>query len=167
MPSSRRRMVEDNRDMLPDVIIEAMTVHDIDEVVAIENASFPMPWPASTFIKDIESTRSVCYVARIEGKLVGYAVGWLVPNELHVGNLAIDLPFRRRGIGSRLLSVLLDLASAKGIGRTTLEVRASNAKAISLYRKFGFKEVALVPNYYRSENEDALVMLLDAESDRR
>lgn len=156
-------MGEDKADKLPDVTIETMTVHDVDEVVAIENASFPMPWPANTFIEDIESSRSVCYVVRIEGRLVGYAVGWLVPGELHIGNIAIDTPFQRRGIGSRLLIILLGLARAKGIDRVTLEVRASNTTAISLYHKFGFKEVAIVPNYYRSENEDALVMLLDTE----
>ena len=156
-------MGEDKADKLPDITIEAMTVQDVNEVVAIENDSFPMPWPANEFIKDVKSSRSVCYVVRIEGRLVGYAVGWLVPGELHIGNIAVDMPFQRRGIGSRLLIILLGLARAKGIDRVTLEVRVSNTTAISLYHKFGFKEVAVVPNYYRSENEDALVLLLETE----
>ena len=157
-------MGENRVDKLLDVTIEAMSVRDIHEIVAIENASFPTPWPADIFIEDIRSSRSVCYVARIEGKLIGYTVGWLVPGELHIGNIAIDAPFRRYGIGSRLLYRLLGLARKKGIDRVTLEVRATNTRAISLYHKFGFKEVAIIHNYYGSENEDALVMLLDTGS---
>lgn len=160
MQRSRRKMGEDTADKLSDVTIEAMSVRDVDEIVAIEKTSFPSPWPADTFIEDIKSSRSVCYVARTKGRLVGYAVCWLVPGELHIGNLAIDVPLRRQGIGSRLLSKLLGLAREKGVERVTLEVRVSNTMAISLYHKFGFKDVAIIRNYYGSEDEDALVMLL-------
>lgn len=159
-------MGEDRGRKLPDVTIEAMSIRDIEEIVAIENASFPTPWSAVTFIKDMRNSHSVCYVARIEDRLIGYTVAWLVPNELHIGNIAIDASFRRRGIASVLLSKLLGLAREKRIERVTLEVRASNTRAISLYHKFGFKEVAIIRNYYGSENEDALVMLLDTGSDQ-
>ncbi len=143
-----------------EVIVEKMTVWDIDEVAMIENESFPSPWPPWVFVRDVRDRRSVCRVARAGGRLVGYAVAWLLKTEMHIGNIAVAEPFRRKGIGSILLEDLIGTARDNRVKRITLEVRATNTRAIALYEKFGFERVAVKPNYYRAENEDALVMAL-------
>ncbi|MFQ5905278.1 MAG: ribosomal protein S18-alanine N-acetyltransferase [bacterium] len=159
MPRSSRKMGEEKSRSSTDVVIEAMTVWDVDEIVAIEDSIFPAPWPVGAFTKSVGDSSSVCLVARTEGGLVGYAVAWLLRREMHIGNLAVDRPYWRKGIASKLLSRLLESAQERGFKTVTLEVRVSNAAAISLYRKFGFKEVAIRRNYYPDENEDAVVML--------
>jgi ribosomal-protein-alanine N-acetyltransferase len=156
-------MPEGMADKLADLVIEKMSIWDVDEVVAIERANFPMPWSSQSFINDIYNSRSLCFVTRVEGKLAGYAVAWFVPGEMHIGNIAVEQDSRRKGIGSKLLSCLLEFAKEKKMDTVSLEVRASNIPAISLYRKFGFKEVAVRRKYYRDENEDAIVMLLRRE----
>ena len=80
------------------------------------------------------------------------------PGGAHILNLAVHRDHRRKKIGARLLSLLLDVANRHGITRVTLEVRASNTTAQAVYRRFGFTPVAVRENYYVLEKEDALVM---------
>jgi ribosomal-protein-alanine N-acetyltransferase len=145
-----------------EILVERMRLWDVEEIVTIENQCFPTPWPAWAFIQDQRSNRSVCLVARVAGEIAGYAVAWLLKREMHIGNLAVSEGFRRRGVGSRLLTELLDIARPRRIELVTLEVRASNRAAINLYEKFGFGAIAMKPDYYRNEGEDALVMALRA-----
>lgn len=155
-------MIEEKGDSRTDVVIEAMMVWDVDEIGAIEDSIFPSPWPSSVFTRSINDGSSICLVARIERRPVGYAVAWLVRREMHIGNLAVDRPYWRKGIASKLLSRLLESAQERGLRTVTLEVRVSNIPAISLYHKFGFKEVAIRRDYYPDGSEDAVVMLKHA-----
>ena len=45
--------------------------------------------------------------------------------------------------------------------RFLLEVRQGNKAAISLYKKLGFKEDGIRPNFYDAPKEDALLMSLE------
>lgn len=137
-----------------------MRLWDVDEILIIENESFVAPWPGWAFIQELRSDRSLCLVARVGGRLAGYAVAWPLKRELHIGNLAVVRGLRRKGIGSILLRTLLRKAEKSGTEIVTLEVRASNSAAIRLYEKFGFAAVAVKRDYYRNEGEDALVMVL-------
>jgi ribosomal-protein-alanine N-acetyltransferase len=143
--------------------VERMKVWDVEEILLVENTSFPTPWPAWAFVQDLRRSRSVCLVARIAESLAGYAVAWLMRREMHIGNLAVAQSFRRKGVGSKLLDELLRLAKQKSIKLVTLEVRASNRPAIHLYEKFGFAAIAIKPDYYRSEGEDAVVMAFSTD----
>ena len=156
----REEVAETGPEVPADVQIERMTLWDVDEVLLIENQSFPAPWPAWAFVQELRSGRSVCLVARVVGSLAGYAVAWLLKRELHIGNLAVADGYKRKGIGSTLLRELLAIADGRGVEMVTLEVRASNTAAISLYEKLGFTKIAIKRDYYRCEGEDALVMAL-------
>jgi ribosomal-protein-alanine N-acetyltransferase len=146
-----------------EIELEKMTLWDVDAVLVIENQSFPTPWPAWAFTRDLRSKRAICLVARVAGNLAGYAVAWILKWEMHIGNIAVAESCRRRHIGSALLQELLNRARLRRIRMVTLEVRMSNRPAIRLYRKFGFTEVAIKPDYYHGEGEDALVMALRTE----
>jgi ribosomal-protein-alanine N-acetyltransferase len=84
---------------------------------------------------------------------------WGVADEIHLVTIAVEPEMRRRGIASVLLNSLLDSDLARDKRLVTLEVRAGNTAAIELYRRYGFREVALRPRYYPDNHEDALVML--------
>jgi ribosomal-protein-alanine N-acetyltransferase len=83
---------------------------------------------------------------------------WVIFEEAHITTIAVNSEYRRRGLGERLLSLLIDLARAHNTARLTLEVRESNEAAIALYEHFGFERKSLLPNYYGDTGEDGVVM---------
>jgi [ribosomal protein S18]-alanine N-acetyltransferase len=140
--------------------ITPMTGADLPQVLAIERASFPDPWSERMFrddLKDDGMRLTVCL--RSDGKVAGYAVGWFVLDEFHLGNIAVAPGRQGQGLGRKLMEHCVAQAKARQCTIATLEVRASNGTAIGLYRSFGFREVALRKKYY--QNEDALVMLAE------
>ncbi len=93
--------------------------------------------------------------------LVGFAGCWLMAGEAQIISLAVRPSYSRRGIGEMLLVSLLDLAAGLDAHLVTLEVRASNTAAQSLYGKQGFVIKGLRRDYYSDNREDAVVMSLD------
>lgn len=143
-------------------MIEPMKVDDVEEVLAIEQASFPTPWSRMAFLSELlENERAVYLTAREDERLIGYVGMWRILDEGHITNLAVHPDARQRGVGRRLLQTLCDLAQARGLHRLTLEVRVSNAPAQHLYESFGFLAAGVRPGYYQDNNEDALIMWLD------
>ena len=90
--------------------------------------------------------------------LIGMGCLWAILEEAHITMLAIHPQFQRQGLGQALLLGLLKSACDRQLERSTLEVRDSNLAAVSLYKKFGFKEAGRRKRYYEDTGEDALVM---------
>ncbi len=140
--------------------IGPITKADLPGILAIENESFPDPWSEKLFLEELDGdTRRLNAALRVDGRLAGYGMGWVVLDEFHLGNIAVAPLLRGKGHGRHLLKHLLDEAVSRGCATASLEVRASNEGAICLYRAFGFREVAMRRGYYG--NEDALVMLAE------
>ena len=143
--------------------IEPMRLEDLEDVHAIERASFRSPWPPNAYRSELESNRLAAYlVARAEGEIIGFGGMWLMVDEAHITTFAIHPTWRRQRIGERLLLSFLDLAIERGAREATLEVRLSNLPARRLYEKYGFRPVGLRPRYYSDDNEDALIMTTEA-----
>ena len=150
------------------VVIDDMTLEDIDAVQEVERSSFPVPWPANAFRHELTQNRNARYVvARSGDGIVGYAGLWLMVDEAHITTFAVHPAWRRQGIGERLLLAFLDLARDRHAREATLEVRLSNLPARRLYEKYGFRPVGLRPRYYSDNNEDALIMTTEPLSDPR
>lgn len=144
------------------LLIEPMQVEDVEEVLAIERASFAAPWSRLAFLSELlENERAVYLVAREEGAVIGYVGMWRILDEGHITNLAVHPDARRRGVGRRLLEALCNLAIARGLRRLTLEVRVSNSVAQHLYESLGFSVAGIRPGYYQDNQEDALIMWRD------
>ncbi len=94
--------------------------------------------------------------------LMGVGCGWTILDETHLVLLAVQPKFRRQGLGYAILIGLLACARDRGSNYATLEVRASNHVAITLYKKFGFKTAGRRPQYYSNADgktsEDALIL---------
>jgi ribosomal-protein-alanine N-acetyltransferase len=132
---------------------------DLDGILAVDAATFERPWTRAMY--EWEWTHSDVarfYVARSGGTVVAYCAGWVIFDELHVNNLAVDPAWRRRGVASGLLAHVLAAAAAEGAPRATLEVRQSNEPARRLYERFGFAFAGVRTAYYREPVEDALVL---------
>ncbi len=151
-------LLQDGRTLL----IRHMELADVAEVVSIEQECFSSPWSARSFascVADRDVVLSV--VGTVEDKIVGYAISWVVPPEIHVGNLAVSAAFRRLGIGRCLLQTVLAYGRRIGCLVAHLEVRVSNAAAIALYQQMGFRKVGVRRGYYEDNGEDALLMSLN------
>jgi [ribosomal protein S18]-alanine N-acetyltransferase len=95
-----------------------------------------------------------------ESKIQGFVIARVVGAEWEIENIDIAGPARRRGLGTRLLGELLDMARAKGARAVFLEVRASNRAARALYEKWSFTENGCRKGYYKDPEEDAILCQL-------
>ena len=143
------------------LIIRKMTVEDVPTVHAIDVSSFTLPWPERSFRFEVTDNPSArCWVAELEGRVVGLLIQWMIVDETHIATLATHPDFRRQGIAKQLLVNALESAHAEGARMALLEVRAGNEAAQSMYKKFGFEEVGRRERYYKDNNEDAVLMTL-------
>ena len=147
--------------------LRSMRADDIPQVAALDHLSFADPWPQGSFEYELKANNySLCLVAEDPaaaegGNIVDALVIWLIVDEAHIATIAVHPDHRHRGIGRRLLAEGLLQAAERGAVKSLLEVRSGNAEALHLYYGFGFKAVGLRPNYYPTEQEDALLLDLD------
>ena len=146
-------MLEPSVEMLP------MAVRDVDDILRIEYEAYSHPWSRANFTDSIASGYS-CWVCRVGGELIGYFVLMLAVDEAHLLTIAVAENHQRRGLGARLLSQAMSVGRAGGATTLLLEVRPSNAKALAMYRHFGFAQIGVRRGYYpaASGREDALVL---------
>ena len=124
-------------------ICDACSAH-LPQLEVLECACFSTPWTRAQLASQLPDDRHVFLIA--------------VAGETVLGNVAVAPEFRRQGIADALLEALCARAAALDLAFLTLEVRASNAPAIALYRKHGFQTVGQRRNYYQKPDEDALLM---------
>lgn len=136
-----------------------MDIQDIKRVHEIEVASFKTPWSMDAFRSElVENTLATYIVLELDETIIGYGGMWQIMDEVHITNVAVDVPYRGKGYSKELMSALIDYAITSGFKHMTLEVRVSNQTAINLYEKLGFFSVGKRPKYYIDTGEDALVM---------
>jgi ribosomal-protein-alanine N-acetyltransferase len=141
------------------VTIELMKTEDLDQVIEVEKLSFTNPWSKNSFFLELTTNELAKYiVAKVDGKVVGYAGMWLIVGEAHVTNVAVHPDFRKKGIGELLMRSLMTLAKESGAKMMTLEVRKSNYIAQNLYTKLGFEPIGIRRGYYTDNREDAVIM---------
>jgi len=139
--------------------LEKMRDADLGEVLEIESAVYSHPWTRGNFADSVRSGYQ-CWTWRRGRELIGYFVLLVAAGEGHLLNLSIASAQQRRGHGSTLLREIMRMAKSRGADKVFLEVRPSNEGAKALYRRFGFRQVALRAGYYPAHTgrEDALVL---------
>jgi len=133
---------------------------DLDAVVALEAASFTNPWTRDSLVWELaNSDVTRVYLLRGDaGQVAAFCTCWVIFDELHINTLAVAPEFRRRGYATALLQAVMREAETEGAVKATLEVRASNAAALALYERLGFRISARRPGYYTNPQEDALIL---------
>jgi len=143
------------------LIVRKMTVEDVPTAHEIDRLSFTLPWPERSLRFEVTDNPSArCWVAELDGRLVGMLVLWMIIDETHIATVATHPGFRRQGIAQQLLVTALEQAYTEGALSALLEVRAENEAAQAMYHKFGFEVVGRRERYYKDNNEDAILMTL-------
>ena len=143
-----------------------MVEADVTVVHALDVASFSLPWPLSAYQFEVtrnpDSLPLVIDVKDVQGnwQIAGAMVIWLILDEAHIGTIAIDAEYRRKGLARILLGEGLLISHTKGAVAAYLEVRRGNIGAQELYRQFGFTIEGVRPHYYKDNHEDALLLTL-------
>jgi len=141
------------------VVIAPMRRRHLRGVVEIERQTNHRPWSHGLFAGELRMPTSRIYVVALAGSVVvGFGGVMLTTVEAHLTNVAVDPTQHRRGIGTRLMLVLMRRCIESDVDDVTLEVRLGNHAAQELYRRFGFAPGGIRPKYYADINEDALIM---------
>ena len=140
------------------MMIVKMNEGHVKAVAELEKICFSDPWSENSVASELKNKLALWLVAEEEGRVAGYIGSQTCGDESDVMNVAVHPDFRRRGIAETLVNALVEELRAIGSRCLTLEVRASNVPAISLYEKLGFGEIGRRKNYYRNPREDALIM---------
>jgi ribosomal-protein-alanine N-acetyltransferase len=141
--------------------IRPLQLRDLSAIEEIERASYPTPWSRSMFAGELAKPSSICLGAFEDERLVGYLIVSRYVDAWHVMNVAVATDYRRRGVASDLLGALFERTREDGRRGYTLEVRVSNAGAITLYERLGFERRGVRRGYYTDNREDALIMWRD------
>ena len=140
------------------MMIVKMNEGHVKAVAELEKICFSDPWSENSVASELKNKLALWLVAEDEGRVAGYIGSQTCTDESDVMNVAVHPDFRRRGIAEALVNALVDELKAIESRCLTLEVRASNVPAISLYEKLGFAQIGRRKNYYRNPREDALIL---------
>ena len=140
------------------MILEKMNASHVAQIAELEKICFSDPWSERSVASELENKLSCWLVAIEDGQVAGYIGSQTVCGETDMMNVAVHPDFRRKGIAEALILALVEQLKTMESHCLTLEVRASNAPAISLYEKLSFAQVGRRPNYYRNPKEDSLIL---------
>ena len=123
----------------------------------LDNCFGASAWSVESITSQLDKPGSYCAVAVDEEKVVGYIAFEAIVDEGSIVELAVDPEHRRKGVGKKLVELML--TSCSGVKTICLEVRASNTPAKALYEVFGFEAITIRKNYYDDPREDAVIMI--------
>ncbi|MGB9769410.1 MULTISPECIES: ribosomal protein S18-alanine N-acetyltransferase [Caldisericum] len=146
--------------MISEIEIVKAKANDFKKIIEIEELSYEDPWPREIFMVDyLFNASSDYFVAKLQGKVVGFIGVWYEGKKLHIINVAVHPNERGKGIGTSLLVFAINLAKELGHEVVYLEARKSNVSAQRLYKKLGFIEKEELKSYYQ-DGEDGIRMEL-------
>ncbi|WP_138505307.1 ribosomal protein S18-alanine N-acetyltransferase [Nostoc sp. PA-18-2419] len=146
-----------------DLEIQLLKKEHLSALLELDRACFGGLWTMEGYQRELDSPNSEClglFSPVSNSRLLGMGCFWSILEEAHITILAVHPQYHRQGLGQALLYSVLKTACDRGLERATLEVRASNLKAISLYQKFDFKTAGRRRRYYQDNGEDALILWL-------
>lgn len=146
-----------------ELVISYANKSDAYQISLLEKECFSVPWSEASIIESIEKDYSIFLKAVADKKIVGYAGLYKTFEEGDITNIAVSDKYRRQGIGSKLIDAVFYECKKQKISNIMLEVRKSNAMAIRLYEKKGFKCIGVRKGFYQKPVEDAVIMKRELE----
>jgi ribosomal-protein-alanine N-acetyltransferase len=142
----------------PPVTVRRMSASDAPAAHSILKESPEASiWSEESLLESVSQGNA--WAAELDGRVAGILIGRIAADEFEILNLAVAKACRRRGIATQLVRSALENAGTAGAPRTYLEVRASNAGAIALYTRMGFRDCGRRPKYYSNPIDDAVLLV--------
>lgn len=129
-----------------------MIRRDMPFVFDIENVSFDYPWREQDFYDHLRRPDCVAFVAEHQERIAGFVVYELLPDSIHIMNLAVAPWALRKGVATALIQKIAKKASRNAI---TAHVMDSNLDAHLFFKAAGFRAVEVVHNYFEEAGFDA------------
>lgn len=142
--------------MLP-IKVFAATKEDIKYIADLEKQCFSLPWSENGILESMEH-KTVFFVSLHKDLFAGYIGVTAVADEGYINNIAVAKGHRNSGVGSLLLDRAITFSREQNLKFLSLEVRASNNAAISLYKKAGFVSEGIRKGFYENPKEDGIIM---------
>jgi ribosomal-protein-alanine N-acetyltransferase len=142
-----------------------MTFDDLPAVLELEHLLFTDDaWSAETYRSELSDPRGTRHyvIAEDDERIAGWAGLAAVDGQGDVLTIGVRTELQGRGIGTVLLTTLLDEATVRGCGEVFLDVRADNDRARRLYERFGFQAIGVRKRYYQPSGMDAIVMVRES-----
>ena len=144
---------------MENVLIEKFTLSDLNLIKDSLQTDFDDFWNYNILEKELQNDSSFYLCCKVNSKIIGFAGISIVLDTAELNNIVIKKNERGNGYSSLLLKELINIAAQKKCNYLNLEVASNNDVAINLYKKFGFKQVGIRPNYYNGA--DALLLTLE------
>lgn len=141
--------------------LKPLAREQLNALLELDRLCFGGLWTLEGYQRELDSPNSdllALSLAISTSPLLAMGCLWAILEEAHITILAVHPHYQRQGLGQAMLIALLTAAQHRGLERATLEVRASNQPALSLYKKFGFKLAGQRRRYYQDTGEDALIL---------
>jgi ribosomal-protein-alanine N-acetyltransferase len=152
------RSFHGQRSLTRAIQIVPFRLRHLARVLRIERASFGAEaWPRKYFLELYRDCRDFFVVAKVGGRVAGYAVACADKRNAEIASLAVHPDYRRRGVADVLMRHMLRALGAAGVGRVELMVRTGNTAGAQLYRSLGFRRVRMVPRYYEDGGDGFLM----------
>ena len=152
------RSFHGQRSLTRAIQIVPFRLRHLARVLRIERASFGAEaWPRKYFLELYRDCRDFFVVAKVGGRVAGYAVACAEKRNAEIASLAVHPDYRRRGVAGVLMRHTLRELGAAGVGRVELMVRTGNTAGAQLYRSLGFRRMRMVPRYYEDGGDGFLM----------
>lgn len=144
-----------------EITYRPMREEDVKRVAELEAICFRTPWSYRSLLGELSNNVAHYIVAVSDNTVVGYAGSWIMFDEVHMTNIAVDPDMRNRGIATNMIIRLMGFAIERGGERMTLEVRENNHRAQRLYASLDFAYAGMRKRYYTDTGENALILWND------
>lgn len=139
-------------------IVRPMQAMDVNRVHELETTCFRTPWSRDSLAGELKNRIAHYLVFERDGRVEAYAGMWIIYEEAHITNVAVDPAFRRQGIAKRVMLCMMRTAKLFGASEMTLEVRENNLGAQALYARLDFEKAGVRKGYYTDTGEAAYIM---------
>ena len=141
-------------------LVEAATIRDAPRLAQLHGSSFHRGWGESEFEHMLTERNTLVHRLRVGRKTIGFAVSRMGADEAEILSIAIDAPYRGKGLSRTLLLTHLGHLAGRGVRTIFLEVEENNQPARRLYDWAGFSVVGRRDRYYRQDAEQLNALLM-------